>query len=68
MKRERQLHAAQLLPIGAQHGLHVIVPVGHPGGQVDVGHVKVRLGQRVRTLRRSEVRVMPIGVLITAET
>lgn len=68
VKRERHLHAAQLLPIGAQHGLHAIVPVGHPGGQFHVGHVKVRLGQRIRTLRRSEVRGQLIGFLITAET
>lgn len=67
VKRERQLHAGQLLPIGAQHALQAIVPIAHPGGQVDVGHVKVRLGQRVRTLRGSEVTGIMIGFLITVE-
>lgn len=64
-KREHQLQAAQLLAISAQYALHTIVPIGHPGGQVDVGNIKVRLGQRVRTLGRSEVTGMRIGFLIT---
>lgn len=54
VKRQRHLQAAELLPVSAQDALHAVVPVGQPVGQVDVGQVKDRRGQRVRALREEE--------------
>lgn len=56
VKRQRHLQAAELLPAGAQDALHAVVPVGQPVGQVDVGQVEDRHGQRVRALREEETR------------
>lgn len=56
VKRQRHLQAAELLPSSAQDALHAVVPVGQPVGQVDVGQVEDRRGQRVRALREEETR------------
>lgn len=56
VKRQRHLQAAELLPASGQDALHAVVPVGQPVGQVDVGQVEDRRGQRVRALRGEETR------------
>lgn len=55
MQRQGNLEAAQLLAVVAQDALHAVVPVGQPVGQLHVGQVEVRWGQRVRALRRDTV-------------
>lgn len=52
VNRQRQLEAAQLFASTSQDSLNSVVPIGEPGRQVHVGHVELRLRQRVRALRR----------------
>lgn len=57
MEGQSDFEAAQLGALAAEDALHPVIPVSEPVGQIHVGQVEVRLGQRVRALRRQFITV-----------